>query len=255
MMLHKRSLLAGLLVLAAASAASAVTTATVSVNGAEPISIPLEGVDKSSYYCAGSAGCSSPAITGDGYSITIDALLDPDPVIDYGMTVVNNTGGALAISVLLSQSITLTTAPGSVNTSMSGSTTNGGGGAGLVTVTPLGSPVPTDSDGIPEIQVFTLSTDGGGSLSNADIDLGTLFNSNPALTSDTHGPFNSAIIAGPIPAGLYDFMRLDLNFSVSGSGDTYTFNGSARVVPEPETAVLMLLGLFGLGYFGRRRSA
>jgi hypothetical protein len=218
------------------------------------VAIPLEDGGKPAYFCAGTAGCSSAALTGSGYSIQIDLTMDPDPFIDYGIAVQNTSGGALNFSFIFSQSITLTPAPGQVNTSISGSTTNGGGSPGVVTVTPLAPGVALDSDGIPEIQVFTLSDNGGGTLTNAQIDLGPAFSSNPTLTSDGYGPYNSAVIAGPLGTA-YNFMRVDLNFSLSGGDDIFTFNGSARVVPEPDVATLIALGLVGLGYAGRRRSA
>jgi hypothetical protein len=257
MTLRKSSVLAcvaGLVALA--GAANAASFAQLIVDGGDPIAIPLEDDGKADYYCAGTPGCSNPALSGADWTVKVDVFLDPDPFIQYGVAVTNSSGGALSFGFLFSQSITLTPTPGTVNTSISGSTTNGGGVNGVVTITPLAPPglTPVDSDGNTEIQVFNLSSDGGTTLTNATIDLGQPFSSNGGQTSDTYPAENSAIIAGPLGSGSYDFMRVDLNFSQSGGGDVFTFNGSARVVPEPGTAALFGLGLLGLGYVGRRRS-
>lgn len=47
---------------------------------------------------------------------------------------------------------------------------------------------------------------------------------------------------------------LTLGDAVAGAGGTATFSGSVINVPEPGTALLMGLGLFGLGAAGRRKS-
>jgi hypothetical protein len=47
---------------------------------------------------------------------------------------------------------------------------------------------------------------------------------------------------------------VDANFSMAGGSDAYTWNGIATVVvPEPTTALLLVVGLGGLARFGRRR--
>jgi hypothetical protein len=49
-------------------------------------------------------------------------------------------------------------------------------------------------------------------------------------------------------------MRVDVNFTMGGGNDAYTFNGEASIeVPEPATAALLALGLGGLVAFGSRR--
>ena len=243
------SALLALLVTALAGGANALATASLSVNGETPIAITLQ-TDGKVWYAL------DEVITGDDWSVEIDVVLDPDPSITYGLAVQNNSGGALSFSFLFSQNITPTSAPGFVNTSYSASTTNGGGGAGTVTITPAAPPfgTPEDGDATTETAVFNLSNDGGGTLFNAGIDLGQAFSSNPALTSDTAPPENSPVIAGPLGAGTYDFMQLDVNFTLSGGGDIATLNGSARVVPEPGTAALLGLGLLGIAYRSRRRA-
>ena len=49
-----------------------------------------------------------------------------------------------------------------------------------------------------------------------------------------HGAYNQ----GPIPTiagGPWTHMRADVNFTLSGDGDRFTFNGAKVLVPEPGT--------------------
>ena len=232
------------------TAASAVPTAQVSIGGGAPIDIALEQ-DGKIFFTSGQT------INGPDWTVTINSLVfDPDPSIVYGVSVLNNTGGFLSFAFLFSQSITLTPTPGVVNTSIQGGTTNAGS-SGSVTINPLAPPlgIPVDSDGNTEIHVFNLSNanDGGATLTNAELDLGPSFTST-VHPSDSYPAINSPEIAGPLNTGNYDFMRLDVNFEVTGGGDRATLSGSARVVPEPATAVLIALGLLGIGYVGRPRA-
>jgi len=182
--------------------------------------------------------------------ITLSALLDPDPQIVYAASVID-FGAPSSFGFVFQQAIVPTPAPGSVSHSHSSSTTNGGGLDTPVGALPPPFGIPVDADGIPEISVYTVSTDGGGSFLNAGLDLSPSFTG--AAPSDTQGAFNPAAIAGPAGAGFYDLMRIDINFSMDGGSDAYTFNGIAEVVPEPATALLLGLGLAGLGVARRTR--
>ncbi len=187
------------------------------------------------------------------WRVTISAFFDPDPTIIYAISVLD-FGAPSSFAFVFSQPILPTAAPGQVNASLSGSTTDGGDGLG-VTVTPLAPPafIPEDSP-TDEIAVFSLSTNGGTIFLNAGLDLGPMFLG--AAPSDTYGAFAEGPVAGPAAAGSYDLMRVDLNFSLSGGQDAFTLNGGAIVVvPEPGTATLFGLGLLGLGAFRRRRRA
>lgn len=267
MSLRTGSLLLCLLGLLAASSANAASTALVSVNGGAYVAIPAESLGAEDYYCAGTAGCSNSALTGTGYSLEVNVILTPyldtlndiAPNIGWDFHAVNDTGAALSLSFIFYQDIDPISAPGGVNTSYRLGTTNGGGTTGQVNVAqlPPQTVIPTDADGDPEIQLFTLSADGGFTLVNAGIDLGQSFDSDPTKTSDTYPDEDSPLppIAGPLGAGSYNFMRVDVNLSVSNGGDEVNALGSARLVPEPETAALVALGMVGLGYVGRRRAS
>jgi PEP-CTERM motif len=266
-MLRKGSLLICLLALVSASSASAVSTALISVNGGGYVSVPVESLGAEDHYCAGPAasGCPNGTITGAGYSIEVDVLLTPyletgfgiAPNIEWSFNVTNDTGAALSLSFIFAQDIDAIEAAGLVNTSYRLGTTNAYGDApGPVTATALAPPggVPVDGDAVTEVQVFNLSSNGGSTLANAGIDLGPSFTSNPALTSDTQTAFNTPEVPGPLGSGAYNFMRVDVNLSTSAGGDIVNAHGTARVVPEPQTAALLGLGLLGIVYAGRRRA-
>jgi PEP-CTERM motif len=202
-----------------------------------------------------------PGVANDGFVIdNLDLTLDPDPVLTFGTTV-TDVGAPSAFSFVYQQVIAATAAPGTATASLQGGTSNGGGTAGQVTVTPNSPPgfITTDTDGIPELMVYSLSTDGGGTWQNVGLDLGPAFASNPSQVTDTYGPFNPASVSGPAASGNYDTMRVDVNFSLSGGNDKFQYSGNATItqgesVPEPTTGALLGLGLLGFALRGRRSS-
>jgi hypothetical protein len=206
--------------------------------------------------------CTVTCADGGFQVADLDVTLDTDPLINFGVSTVD-FGAPSTFGYVFQQSIVPTTAPGTATSSLSGSTTNGGGGPGVVSVTPAPPPagISQDAPGTnDEIMVYSLSTNGGTTWLNAGIDLGPAFSSNPALVSDNYGSFNSAMVPGPAGSGSYDTMRVDVNFTMSGGGDRFTFNGDATIteemnVPEPSTAALLSLGLLGMGMIRRRQRA
>lgn len=173
--------------------------------------------------------------------VTLEGELDPDPsemfaiaVTDFGAPSVFGFTFILPLAPVFPN-------PSSVFDSLSGSVTNGAA-AGGVTVTALAPPagIPTDGDGVAELQVYTLSDDGGVTYKNVGLDAGpTTFVPLGAFASGLYGVFNQ----GPIPTiagGPWTHMRADLNFGLSGGGDAFTLNGAKVLIPEPGALFLGL---------------
>jgi hypothetical protein len=184
------------------------------------------------------------------FQITLDASLDPDPQIVYAASVID-FGSASTFGFVFQQAIVPTATPGSVSHTHSSSTTDANGGGTPVTAVAPPAGIPVDGDATPEIAVYTVSTNAGTTFLNAGLDLSPSFvGTNP---SGTQGPFNEGPAAGPAGSGSYDAMRVDVNFSMAGGSDAYTFNGLASVVPEPAT--VLLIGGALLALCVRRRAA
>lgn len=180
--------------------------------------------------------------------IELEGMLDPDPVLFFN-GVAFDFGGASSFGYIFTMPLLPAYSnPSIVLDSFSGSVTNGAT-AGSVTVTALPPPagIPVDGDLVTEMQVYTLSDDGGFTWKNVGLDLGPTKTISPlaGFASGVYGEFNE----GPIPTiagGPWTHMRADVNFMLSGGGDVFTFNGAKQLVPEPSTFVLamMLLGAF-----------
>jgi hypothetical protein len=187
--------------------------------------------------------------------VELEGELDPDPseafaiaVTDFGAPSVFGFTFILPLAPVFPN-------PSTVFDSLSGSVTNGSA-AGGVTVTAMAPPaaIPTDGDGIVELQVYTLSDDGGATYKNVGLDAGpTTVVPLGAFASGMYGVFNQ----GPIPTiagGPWTHMRADVNFGLSGGGDAFTFNGAKVLIPEP-AALLMGLSAAALCWLFRPRSA
>jgi len=202
------------------------------------------------------------SLTGD--SVTLNRLLpdgtpfmlDPDPQIVYSSTI-TDIGAPSTFSFVFSQAIVATAAPGLADHTMSSNTTDGSTNGAPVTAAAAPFGVPVDPDGIPEIAKYTLSTNGGVTLVSAAFDLGPSFVA--ATGSTSQGPYVEGG-SGPLGAGSYNFMRVDVNVTLGGGGDRYAFNGRASivedvVVPEPRTGALVALGFVALAVRRRSRAA
>jgi hypothetical protein len=186
--------------------------------------------------------------TADGDEIELSGLMDPDPVLSFGLTATDaGAPSNFSFSFVLPLVPTISN-PSHVFDSLSGGVTNGPA-AGNVTVTALLPPagIPQDGDGNTEVQVFTLSDDGGVTWKNVGLDAG--LTTVVPLAGGASGPYG-VYNQGPIPTiagGPWTHMRADINFRLSGGGDTLTLNGAKVIVPEPGTVGLALVALGTLG--------
>ncbi|MGN0820908.1 MAG: PEP-CTERM sorting domain-containing protein [Akkermansia sp.] len=94
---------------------------------------------------------------------------------------------------------------------------------------------------------LTLITGGTGYEALSSDVLATLLqNTTFTLTDETEGLFNPDIVS--------DWSITVNNAVYSVSGNTLVLSGSLTIVPEPSTAILALISLFGTAYRRRRRS-
>ena len=202
--------------------------------------------------------------TGNGTALmSIDLLptaipSNVDPIISYGLSVVNN-GAANATFQRINTAPILPTISGpvQVRAGLSGSVSDIGGGG--VTITPAQQvSVGQDSDGIAEMQVFRLrQTVGSGAWTNAGVDVGAAqtFAGNAAPFTYVYGPTNLPFQAGPTAGTSWAQMQTVTRFSLTGGGDRATLVGFAEIlpVPEPGEYAMMLAGLAVVVSVARRR--
>lgn len=179
--------------------------------------------------------------------IVLGGSLDPDPAIQFvGAAFDFGAPSSFGFTFILPLAPPFSN-PSFVFDSFSGSVTNGPAPGG-VTVTALAPPpgVPDDGDGVVEMQVFTLSDDGGATWKNVGLDNGpSAFIPLGAFNSGLYGMFNQGPIA-TIAGGPWTHMRADINFMLSGGNDVFTFNGAKVLVPEPGTLFMALGSLVAL---------
>lgn len=187
--------------------------------------------------------------TSEG-KIELAALMDPDPSLIFGGAAFDFGAPSTFSFTFILPLTPVFSNPSTVFDSFSGSVTNGSVPGG-VTVTALAPPpgIPDDGDGVTEMQVYTLSDDGGLTWKNVGLDQGpSAFIPLGAFASGLYGDFSGGPIA-TIPGGPWTHMRADINFALSGGGDAFTFNGAKVLIPEPGTMVLamtLIAALFGI---------
>jgi hypothetical protein len=244
--MKRRQLLVAVLLMFSVPMSVEAATITVSIHGEAPVLVPV-------HIAGGEWRVGAPGNeqftheTAQG-RIQLVGALDPDPMITFGAAV-TDIGAASPFSFTF---ILPLAAQGSiVRDSFSGSVTNAAGSGVTVTALPPPAGIPVDGDGVTEVEVYTLSNDGGITWTNVGLDLMPT-TAVPLAVGDSGltGAFNE----GPVPApagGPWTHMRADVNFRLTGGGDVFTFNGSKRLVPEPGTLVLLWAALAAC-CFGRR---
>jgi hypothetical protein len=235
---------------------AATATLTVSIDGAS-VDVPLRyeyytnrpgGYYEINHYGDEDWEWTTPA--GDSISFS-NARLDPDPSLVFG-SVAFDFGTPSTFSYTFTLPLApLFSNPSVVSDSFSGSVTNGTASGG-VTVTALPpapvdlATIPVDGDGDVEMQVYTLSDDFGVTWKNVGLDLGETETVSPLAPFEAG--LTTAYSEGPIPTiagGPWTHMRADINFGLSGGGDSFAFSGIKILSPEPSTLLLALLMFFG----------
>ena len=179
--------------------------------------------------------------------VRLEGILDPDPSVEFALAVTDFGAPSIFGFTFILPLAPVFPNPSVVFDSLAGAVTNGAT-AGGVTVTALAPPagIPVDADGIPELQVYTLSDDGGLTWKNVGLDAGpTTVVPLGSFASGTYGAFNQGPIA-TIPGGPWTHMRVDLSFSLTGDGDAFVLSGAKVLVPEPGTVLLALFAAVAL---------
>ena len=195
----------------------------------------------------------APIVT-DEYEIrNVVVTYKEDPYIAYGLAVID-TGAPTPFSFQFSEPIVPIVGANVVESSFSASTTDGGtNGVILTAIPPLG--LSADGDGIPEIQMTTVSD--GIVRDTIGLDLGPTATLPNPPSSSTVGPFNEGPIAGPVSATAWNNLQIDVNWEGSGGGDIYTMNGHSKIVQTPNIPefptmalpVALIIGLIGAVLF------
>lgn len=177
-----------------------------------------------------------------------------DPIISYGLQVVNNGAGVATFQRINTAPILPTiSGPTVVRAGISGSAFDLAGNG--VTVTPSPN-IAQDTDGIAEMQIFQVRQNiGSGAWTNAGVDVGAAqsFSGGGSAFTYTYPAVNLPLQAGP--TGTWAQMQTVTRFSLTGGGDRMTFTGFAEIlpVPEPGEYAMLLAGLAVVGSVVRRR--
>jgi hypothetical protein len=226
-------------------------TITVSIHNEAPVLVPVHLAGKE--WRVGTPGNEMFTHETAQGKIQLVGALDPDPMITFGAAV-TDFGAPSDFSFVFNLPLVPVVASESLALdSFSDSVTNAAGPGVLITALPPPAGIPVDGDGITELEVFTLSNDGGVTWQNVGLDLMPTTNVPLGVGNSGNSP---AFNEGPItvtPTLPWTNMRADVNFRLSGGGDIFTFNGAKVLIPEPGTLTLLWVALAAC-YLGRRQS-
>lgn len=169
-------------------------------------------------------------IDQSGFKISWTAgLIDPDPQINYGITV-TDFGAPSAFMFMFSSPIVLGPGPRTVSESVVGGLTDASGDGVSIT--------PTDASA--KLQISTLDP---GAV-NMGVNVGN-GQTHPAGTPGSlfgYGPYSTGTLPGP--AGAFTTLSVQTSFTLSGNDDIAVLTGSAVIleIPGPGAASLAALG-------------
>jgi hypothetical protein len=230
-----------------ASAVVVSASGSMSVDGGDPIAIPVTFSPEFGVYGIGSWDALNEQFTGFSissageYDIGVSGMLDPDPQISWGVTV-TDFGAPSNFNFLFNTPIAVGPGPTTVNASVSGGITDSNNNG--VTITP--NLADSDLDTFSELAVATL--DGA---TNMGVDVGLAQSAGPPSGAYSYGAYGAG--PQPGPAGPFSTLSVTVGFGLSGGGDIASLTGFAQIVPEPGSVVLFVMGLLGLGLFAHRR--
>jgi hypothetical protein len=188
-------------------------------------------------------------VGGDGFRAVVTGVLDPDPLIAYGITV-TDFGAPDTFTFTFTTPIVPTS--GVVTGSVSGGLTDtAGNGVSITPTVALGDP---DGDTVAELQVNEVGVGGPPVFTNMGVDVGGAMSFGPGLPGANHvyGPFATGPIPGP--AGAWTSLQSRVEFTLSGGGDIASLTGFASIVPEPSSLALVAIGAMSiLGRVALRR--
>lgn len=185
-------------------------------------------------------------IETDGFTISLDATLNPDPSIAYGIAV-TDIGAPSIFTFAFFTPIVPTGSPNLVDASISGAFTDFTGNG--VSATATAATIQGSGVGIP--------------LTSMGVDVGPSFSAGPGSAGAlyTYGAYTAGPIAGP--AGVWTTLAVTNSFTLSGDNDIAVFTGFAQIVEDTSTvpeggAALAglgtILGLFSLKRFARGKA-
>jgi len=192
-------------------------------------------------------------------SFSIYATGNVDPFMTYAFAARNNTGVTQNYSMIYGESLVPpVTGAFILYADVAGSLTNAVAGPsnpfGTPTpkITPTVSDINGDGDGLAEISVLKLSTDGGVNFINAGVDVGEMLES--SATTTTYGVYSATLNSS---SGLpIDYWQIETKFSLTPGRDAVALSGFVELtpIPEPSTYALLLGAGSLLVAWQRRRS-